>query len=230
MVSRWNEGCRNGKKLYREMVGDVGVEDAGLPLVRPARRRLREVLVAVNGTRAYPEHLADVPEVRARQVQAPDVLPLPDQPLVAPPGRFLDLPVVVPRPVRHDGSGTEGVVALLFGLGPRHRRLAEDGLFLEQEVLEHVREVVQKVPSVGDLHGARRALRQGLAVDVGAIAGGELYLGMPLQPGQEPLLRAFGQQVHDPPALEVYEDRPVGVALPEGEVVHAQHPHFPVIR
>src|SRR5829696_5630029 len=67
---------------------------------------------------------------------------------------------------------------------------------------------------------------QRFAVDVGAVAGGELYLGMPPQPGDEALLRAFGQQVHHPPLLEVNEDRAVCVPPPEGEVVHAEHLGF----
>lgn len=69
-------------------------------------------------------------------------------------------------------------------------------------------------------YGVRGALRQGFAVDVGAIAGCELYLRMPAQPGHEAILRAFRQRVHDPSALEIHEDRPIGVAPPESEVVH----------
>src|SRR5829696_2475813 len=210
-------------------VGDVGVEDALLPLVRPAWRRLGEVLVAVDGPGAYAEPLTDVPEIRPGEVEAANVPPLLDQALVALPRGLLDLPVVGPRSVRHDGSGAEGFVAPVFGLGPRRGRLAEGGLLLEQEALEHVREVVQEVPAVRDLHGARGArgaLGQRFAVDVGAVAGGELYLGMPPQPGEEALLRAFGQQVHHPPLLEVHEDRAVCVPPPEGEVVHAEHLGF----
>src|SRR5829696_5197137 len=136
-------------------VGDVGVEDALLPLVRPAWRRLGEVLVAVDGPGAYAEPLTDVPEIRPGEVEAANVPPLLDQALVALPRGLLDLPVVGPRSVRHDGSGAEGFVAPVFGLGPRRGRLAEGGLLLEQEALEHVREVVQEVPAVRDLHGAR---------------------------------------------------------------------------
>ena len=86
------------------------------------------------------------------------------------PRGLLYLAVVVPGAVGHDGPGGEGVVAPAFGLGPRHRRFAEGGLLLEQEILEHVREVVQQVPSVGHLHRVRGSLGQGLSVDVGAIS------------------------------------------------------------
>jgi hypothetical protein len=186
-----------------EEVRHVGVEDAGLSPVRRARGRLLEILVAVDGPRAYAQLAADVPEVRAGQVQSADVLPLPDQALVASPCGLLDLSVVVSRAVGHDGPGTEGPVAPVLGLGPRHRRLAEGGLLLEQEVLEHLREVVQQVPAVRHLHRVRGALRQCFAVDVRGVAGGELHPGVPPQPGHEASLRAFGQQIHHLAPFEV---------------------------
>jgi len=46
-----------------EEVGNVGVEYARLPLLRPARGRLGEILVAVDDPGAYAEPAADVPEL-----------------------------------------------------------------------------------------------------------------------------------------------------------------------
>lgn len=161
----------------------------------PCAGKVREVLVAVDGPGAYAEHLADVPEVGSRQVEVADVLLLPDQALVAPPGRLLDLAVVVPWPVGHDGSRTEGFVAPVFGRGLRRDGFPQGGSLLEQELLERQGEVVQQVPSVGDLNGAGGALRQGLAVDVQAVPGSKLHPWVALQPGDEALLRANAQSI-----------------------------------
>ncbi len=115
---------------------------------------------------------------------------------MAPPGRLLDLAVVVPRAVGHDGPGTEGVVAPVFGRRLRCSHLAHRGPLLQQELFQHEREVVHEVPAVGDLHGLGGALGQGFAVDVRAVPRGGLYLGVPFQPSDEAFLRAFGEQVH----------------------------------
>lgn len=118
-----------------------------------------------------------MPEVGSRQVEAANVLPLPDQALVAPPGRLLVLAVVVPRPVGNERSWTEGFVAPIFGRGLRRDGLPQGGSLLGQGLLECQGEVVQQVPSVGDLNGAGGALRQGLAVDVRAVPGSKLHPG-----------------------------------------------------
>jgi hypothetical protein len=194
--------------------------------VRPSRGRLLEVLVAVDGPGAYAEHSADVPEIRAGEVEAADVLPLPDQTLVSFPRGLLYLAVVVPRPVGHDGPGSEGPVAPVFGRGLRRGRPARRGALLQQELLDRMGQVVQQVPAVGYLGRAGGALGQRLAVDVRAVAGGGLYPRVPLQPSGEALLRPFGQQVHHPVPLEVYQDRPVTGPATEGEVVDAKDPHL----
>src|SRR5215207_21402 len=113
-------------------VGHVRIKHASSPLVGRSWGRLGEVLVAVDGPGAYPEPLADVPEIRPRQVEAADVPPLLDEAFVALFGRLLDIPVVVPRSVRHDGPGSEVGVVLLFGRRLRRCYVAENGPLLEQ--------------------------------------------------------------------------------------------------
>ena len=119
---------------------------------------------------------------------------------------LLDLPVVIPRPVGHDGPGTKGIVAPAFRLGPRHRRPAEYGPLLEQELLQRERQAVKEVPAVRDLRRVGGALGQGLAVDVRAVAGSELYLRVPTstRPRASPgSVRAKGPRpcgVRGPPA------------------------------
>ncbi len=107
---------------------------------------------------------------------------------------LLDLPVVVPGAVRHDGTGREGVVALLFGLGSQRRCVAEYGLFLEQELFQHERQVVQEVPAVGHLHGVRDALGQGLAVDVRASRAANSTSGCRLSQATRPSCERSGSR------------------------------------
>jgi hypothetical protein len=53
---------------------------------------------------------------------------------------------------------------------------------------------------------------------------------MALEPGHEAVLGAFREQVHDLVAFEIDEDRAVGAALLEREIVHAEHPDPPDLR
>ena len=62
------------------------------------------------------------------------------------------------------------------------------------------------------------------AVGIGAspIAGHDLDRGIPLQPGGKGASLPVGQQIDGAVLLEVAEDRPITLAAPEGEVVHAK--------
>ncbi len=161
----------------------------------------------------------------ARYRRRMDILPLLDEALVALPGHLLHLRFVLPRAVRAHRPRSESVLAFLFGR-LRRSRPAEHGLLLEQQVLEHEREVVQEVPAIRDLDGIRSTFRQSSPVDVRAIPGSNLYLGTLLEPGNEALLRAFRKKIHHFASFEVHEYRPVRVGLPEGEVVDAERLHL----
>jgi len=224
----WHPSCHRFTRY-----GTYGSSTLARLFVGRAWWRLREVLVAIDGSRADAKLAADVPEIRPGEVEAADVPPLLDEALVPLARRLLYLPIVRSWTVRHDRPGSEVLgVAFLLGLSIRRCRPAENGPFLKQIFFQREREVVQQVPAVRHVRRAGSALGQPFPVDVGAVPGRHLHprTGMAPEPGHEALLRALRKQIHDPTVFEVYEDRAVGAAFLEREVVHAENPDPPDLR
>jgi len=128
------------------------------------------------------------------------------------------------------GGGNVFALPVGFRRGLRRRRLRLGRLFHgealpQQEVLQRQGEAVQEVPTVGDLFGLGGARRDAPGVDEGTVSGHHLHAGVLFEPLLQGLGGAIGQKVHHAAALQVDQDRAVGIALLEGEVVDAQHPH-----
>jgi len=208
-----------------EKVGQVRIEDARPPPVPGTRRGLRELPVAVDGALAGADPLGDVLDACPRQVQPPYVSPPLDQAFVALLGRPLDAPM---RPPQRDGQRRDAAIVdgagkpLLLVVRSGRGGLCQRGSFVQQEPLQSQGEAMEEVPAIRDLRGIRGAPRYALPVDPGAVARRHLDPGMPLQPSRQAFLGTLGQEVHHLVPFQIHQDRAVGVALPEGEVVHAQ--------
>jgi len=116
-------------------------------------------------------------------------------------------------------------------IGPRHGLLVlrrVDGIERPARRREHVGEgfgeVLQYMKAVRHLRGGRCPLPRALSIRTGSIPGDPLHLwGLP-----QPLRHRRGGALREPghrlTALEVDQDRAVGLALPQGEIVHPKHP------
>ena len=123
------------------------------------------------------------------------------------------------------GPGTAWSPGLVPGPGPlRQSRCRGDGPF---RVLG---QVVPQVPPAGHLDRGRRAGAGALGESSGPVPADHLGAGMPAQPGRQGIGLPVREQVNGPPGLHVDQDRAVGPAAAEREVIHAQHPHRPRLR
>ena len=76
---------------------------------------------------------------------------------------------------------------------------------------------------VGHLGGGRRPVAGALGIGTGPIPRDDLDPGVFPQPLRDGLGGPLGEQGHGLPALEVHQDRAIGVPFPQGEIVHPQH-------
>src|SRR5262249_20945959 len=72
-----------------------------------------------------------------------------------------------------------------------------------EEAFEHLADVLEQVPAIGDLHGIGRGFGGGLGVGAGAVAADDLDTGVVLQPLLKRRAVAARQQVDDLAALEI---------------------------
>lgn len=85
-------------------------------------------------------------------------------------------------------------------------------------------QAVPQMPAITNLDRVRERVADGLGIGRRAIPAHDLYAGMGTQPGGQGLGLAVGQHVHALIRLDVDQDRGVGVALTQREVVYAQYP------
>ncbi len=78
--------------------------------------------------------------------------------------------------------------------------------------------------AVDDLSGLRRALRRRRRVGVVAVTHDDLNARPGRQPPRDGVGAAVGQHVEGPVALQVHDERAVGQAAAEGEIVDADDP------
>ena len=93
-----------------------------------------------------------------------------------------------------------------------------------QPALEHLTDVVQQVPAVGDLHRPGCCHRDAAGVFGRAVARHYLDGGLRAQPGRHRLGLPVGQQIDDAASLQVDDDRAVGLPAAQGPVVDADDP------
>jgi hypothetical protein len=91
-------------------------------------------------------------------------------------------------------------------------------------LLGSLREVLPQVEPVGDLDRIRCPGARAVGVGAGAIPADDLDAGVRGQPVRQRLGIAPLQHVERRAGLAVDDQRPVDLAAPDREVVHAEHP------
>src|SRR4051794_21922233 len=95
---------------------------------------------------------------------------------------------------------------------------------LIEKAPQGVTAIAQQMPAVEDLGGIRRALGGSVGIGAGAVADNGRDTGMLLQPCRQSVGTAVGQQVDNPAALEIAQDRAVVMALAPCPIIDAEHP------
>jgi hypothetical protein len=90
--------------------------------------------------------------------------------------------------------------------------------------LNGLTEIEPQVPPVGGLNGAGRAAGAAVGVDPGPVTADRPGSRPGRQRGGERVRGPLGEDVDRPARLDVDQQRAVAVPLPQGELVHAQHP------
>ena len=84
--------------------------------------------------------------------------------------------------------------------------------------------IMQKVPSVSNLHGLRRAAARTFGIKTGAVSGHDLNAGMALQPFCDRVRVSIRQKINNAIALQIADDRPVSLPAAPGPIVDADDP------
>ena len=85
-------------------------------------------------------------------------------------------------------------------------------------------EILQQMKTVRDLRGCRSPLPRALAIGGRAIARDDRDPWMLPEPLGQGIGRALREERHGLPALQVHQDRAIGLPFAQGEIVHPQHP------
>ena len=91
-----------------------------------------------------------------------------------------------------------------------------------EDLVQGFREVLEEMKAVGDLDGCGCPLMRAIGVGFRPIPRDDLHARMLLEPMGQGLRGAIGEQRHRPMALEIDQDRAIGLAFPQREIVHAE--------
>jgi hypothetical protein len=115
-------------------------------------------------------------------------------------------------------------------IGQRHGLLmhglidgVEDVTMRDEHLVQRFPEILQQMQAIRDLSRSGSPLAGALGIGAGPIPGDHLPSRMRSEPLRHRLGRAFREQRHGLVALQVYQDRAIGVPFTQGEIVHPQH-------
>ena len=128
-----------------------------------------------------------------------------------------------------DGVGWHGHGERPIGQGYgqwAHGRIdgIEDVTIGAEYLVQRFPKILEYMKAVRDLGRLGRALPSAFSIGTRAIARDDLHAGMLPEPLRQGFGRALWQQGHGLAALQVHQDRAIGVPFPQGEVIHPQHP------
>jgi hypothetical protein len=89
-------------------------------------------------------------------------------------------------------------------------------------LLQGLSDILQQVKAVRDLDCLGGALTGAVRIGFRPIACNDLDSRMSLKPLRQGASFAIVQEGHGPAALEVNEDRPIGLAFPIGPIIHPE--------
>ena len=84
-------------------------------------------------------------------------------------------------------------------------------------------EVLQHMKTVCNLRGTRGSLTCALGIRTGPIPSDHFHPGVCLEPLRHCFGRAIRQKRYRLVALQIDEDRAIGVSLPQGKIIHPEH-------
>lgn len=105
----------------------------------------------------------------------------------------------------------------------RARHRADHGVLAADRLLLRLAEVAQQMPAIQDVHRLGRPQPDGLAVDLGPVAGDDLSPRMAPQPSGDRFGLAIGQEIGDHPAFQIDDHRAVAVPATPGPLVDSDH-------
>lgn len=103
------------------------------------------------------------------------------------------------------------------------RRLLQDAMLAEHQVLKGSTQVGQDMPAIGDLLCTRRSLPSSVGVGSSPITTHDLDARMFPEPGGQRLGSSIGEEVYPAAVLQINQDRAIGLAAAEREVINAKH-------
>ncbi len=108
---------------------------------------------------------------------------------------------------RRDGLGRRGRRCLGAPRCIRHLDRAKRRLLARQQAFQHIAEIGEQVPAVGDLHGPGGTLPRPLGVGPAAVAADDLDTGARFEPGGEASGTRIREEIDRASALEIDQDR-----------------------
>ena len=115
-------------------------------------------------------------------------------------------------------------------IGQRHGLLAHrlidgvEGVALREEhLVQRFPEILQQMKAVRDLGGRGRPLARALGIGGRAIACDHLHTRMLPEPLRHGLGGAIREQRHGLATLQIDQHGAIGLAFPQGEIVHPEH-------
>jgi hypothetical protein len=93
---------------------------------------------------------------------------------------------------------------------------------LLEHLLQGLGEIADEMKAIGDLGSGRGPLPRPVGVGGRAVACDHLDARMGLEPLRQGLGRPIREQRHGLPALQIDQQRPIGLAFPQGEVIHPE--------
>ncbi|AWV18250.1 hypothetical protein A3862_24315 [Methylobacterium sp. XJLW] len=103
----------------------------------------------------------------------------------------------------------------------RHR--ADHDVLAADRLLQRLAEVAQQMPAVQDVHRLGRPQPDGLAIDLGPVAGDDLNPGMAPQPSGDRFGLAIGQEIGDDPTFQIDDHRAVAAPALPGRLIDSDH-------
>ena len=85
------------------------------------------------------------------------------------------------------------------------------------------RKILQQMKTVSNLHCLGRALASTLRIRLRAVTCDDLYARMLPEPLRHGVGRAIWEESHRLAAFQIYQDGPIRLAFPEGEIIHPEH-------
>ena len=93
-----------------------------------------------------------------------------------------------------------------------------------EDLFEGFHQVLEQGKPIGDLGGLWCAVARPVGIGFGPIARQDLHPRVGLKPLRQGCPLPVGQQGHRLPALQIDQDRAIGLAFPQGEIVDTEHP------